>query len=642
MPLIRILFKDRSLWYKLTLLSVLPAVIVTVAIVFQVMDSIEKRTVMAAKNKADTFIDLMRLSMSNAFVVYNKDLLDNFVDGLSRVPGITYAMVVDSSDNRILAHNDHRMDGRLIKDTTGAFGSLTGSTDTGADGWSPDDVFYAGSAAIAIQDQQYATLHIGFSFSKVHQQMASVEKRIWQITLLSILFGSALSLFTAKLISIPIRGLAQQAKLAGRGDFKQTLTYQSKDAIGQLAESFNQMVADIKTEIQERKDTEKALRKSEEEYRHLIERANDGILIIQDGLIQFANPRAIAMSGEAPEDFIGSPFSDYLHPDEQEKIKRFYEQRMAQNDPASIYETIFVRKDGALIYAEVNGNLTTYLDRPADLVVIRDITERRRAREALKEAYDQLEVKVSERTAELAIAKERAEESDRLKSAFLAAMSHELRTPLNSIIGFSGIILQEMVGPLNDEQNKQLTMVKESAHHLLSLINEILDISKIEAGQLAVASELFDIKAVVDRVIRTVTPMAQQKGLKIDAHVDPQVRTIVSDRRRVEQILLNLVHNAVKFTLDGQVTLKCETKGSWVTTSVKDTGIGIAPNDLEKVFAAFQQLETGLSRRFEGTGLGLSICKKLVKLLGGEIHAYSEGLDQGAVFTFTLPAGERL
>ncbi|MGD9190245.1 MAG: PAS domain-containing protein, partial [Desulfobacteraceae bacterium] len=341
MPLIRILFKDRSLWYKLTLLSVLPAVIVTVAIVFQVMDSIEKRTVMAAKNKADTFIDLMRLSMSNAFVVYNKDLLDNFVDGLSRVPGITYAMVVDSSDNRILAHNDHRMDGRLIKDTTGAFGSLTGSTDTGADGWSPDDVFYAGSAAIAIQDQQYATLHIGFSFSKVHQQMASVEKRIWQITLLSILFGSALSLFTAKLISIPIRGLAQQAKLAGRGDFKQTLTYQSKDAIGQLAESFNQMVADIKTEIQERKDTEKALRKSEEEYRHLIERANDGILIIQDGLIQFANPRAIAMSGEAPEDFIGSPFSDYLHPDEQEKIKRFYEQRMAQNDPASIYETIF-------------------------------------------------------------------------------------------------------------------------------------------------------------------------------------------------------------------------------------------------------------------------------------------------------------
>jgi signal transduction histidine kinase len=213
---------------------------------------------------------------------------------------------------------------------------------------------------------------------------------------------------------------------------------------------------------------------------------------------------------------------------------------------------------------------------------------------------------------------------------------------LNSIIGFTGIILQEMVGPLNDEQNKQLTMVKESAHHLLSLINDILDISKIEAGQLSIVSEPFDIGAVVDRVIRTVAPMAQQKGLTIDVHVDPRVKTIVSDGRRVEQILLNLVNNAVKFTPEGQVTLKCETKGSLVTTSVRDTGIGIAPGDLKKVFTAFQQLETGLSRRFEGSGLGLSICKKLVGLLGGEIHAASEGPGHGAVFTFTIPAGETL
>jgi PAS domain S-box-containing protein len=606
------------------------------------MNSVEEKMVMAAKNKADTLVDLMRLSISNAFVVNNKDLLDNFVDGLGRIPSIKYAMVVDSSDNRILAHNDHRMDGRLTKDTPGAFGRSTGSTDTVANGWSPDYKFYAGTARIAIRDKQYASLHIGFSFSQVHQQMVSVQKRIWLITLLSILFGSAFSLLVAKLISIPILGLVQQAKLAGRGDFKQTLAYQSKDAIGQLAESFNQMVSDIRIEIQERKDTEEALRKSEEEYRNLIERANDGILIIQDGLIQFANPSAIAMSGEAPEDFIGRPFTDYLHPDEQERVRRFYTQRMAQKDPASIYQTIFVRSDGELIYAEVNGNLTTYLERPADIVVIRDITDRRRAQEALKEAYDQLEVKVSERTAELAIAKERAEQSDRLKSAFLAAMSHELRTPLNSIIGFTGIILQDMVGPLNDEQNKQLTMVKESAHHLLSLINDILDLSKIESGQLAVASESFDLKEVVDRVIRTVAPMARQKGLHIDANIDSQVQTIVSDRRRVEQILLNLVNNAVKFTPNGQVILKCETTGSRVTTIVEDSGIGIAPADLEKVFAAFEQLETGLSRRFEGTGLGLSICKKLVELLGGEIHAHSDGLGQGAVFTFTIPVGERL
>ena len=146
------------------------------------------------------------------------------------------------------------------------------------------------------------------------------------------------------------------------------------------------------------------------------------------------------------------------------------------------------------------------MKKPADLIIIRDITERKRAQEALKKAYDQLEIKVAARTRELAVAKERAEESDRLKSAFLASMSHELRTPLNSIIGFTGIMLQELVGPLNEEQTKQLNMVQGSAHHLLSLINDVLDLSKIEAGQLNMACEPFEISDVVNRVIKTVFP----------------------------------------------------------------------------------------------------------------------------------------
>jgi signal transduction histidine kinase len=232
-----------------------------------------------------------------------------------------------------------------------------------------------------------------------------------------------------------------------------------------------------------------------------------------------------------------------------------------------------------------------------------------------------------------------AQEADRLKSAFLASMSHELRTPLNSIIGFTGIMLQSLAGPLNPEQEKQLNMVYDSAKHLLALINDVLDISKIEAGQLEVASELFDIRQAIEKVVRTVTPLAEKKGLALLTRVAPEVGQIVSDRRRVEQILINLLNNAVKFTEQGEVRIACQVDDGWLVTRVVDTGIGIKPEDIGKLFKPFRQIETGLTRRYEGTGLGLSICRRLVEMLGGEIWAESEGEGKGSVFGFTLPVG---
>jgi len=215
-------------------------------------------------------------------------------------------------------------------------------------------------------------------------------------------------------------------------------------------------------------------------------------------------------------------------------------------------------------------------------------------------------------------------------------MSHELRTPLNSIIGFTGIILQGLVGPLNDEQTKQLGMVQSSARHLLNLINDVLDISKIEAGQVEIASEPFDVRQAIQKVVRTVTPLAEKKGLTLVAEVAPEVSQIVSDRRRVEQILINLVNNAIKFTEHGEVRVECQISDRRLLTRVVDTGIGIRPEDMGKLFEVFRQIETGLTRRHEGTGLGLSICRRLVEMLGGEIWAESEWSVR-STFTFTLP-----
>jgi signal transduction histidine kinase len=247
-----------------------------------------------------------------------------------------------------------------------------------------------------------------------------------------------------------------------------------------------------------------------------------------------------------------------------------------------------------------------------------------------------LESIIAVRTADLQEAKERAEAADRIKSAFLATMSHELRTPLNSIIGFTGILLQGLVGPLNDEQKKQLGMVRNSSTHLLELINDVLDISKIEAGQLEVALEPFDLRASLEKVAHTLRPLAERRGLRLDLEVGPEVDTLISDRRRVEQILLNLAGNAIKFTEEGGVSLGCRIVGTEVAFKVCDTGIGIRPEDLHLLFHPFRQVDSGTARKYEGTGLGLSICKRLVDLLGGSIEVESTP-GAGSTFAFHLP-----
>lgn len=249
----------------------------------------------------------------------------------------------------------------------------------------------------------------------------------------------------------------------------------------------------------------------------------------------------------------------------------------------------------------------------------------------------ELEKKVEQRTSQLLKAKEKAESADRLKSSFLASMSHELRTPLNSIIGFTGIILQGIVGPLNLEQTKQLTMVRSSAHHLLSLINDILDLSKIEAQELNLHKKPLDFKVLLEKVVQTMQPLADKKQISLSFEISPLDRPLFSDGQRVEQILINLINNAIKFTHKGSVHILAGKEGRVLKISVTDTGIGIQPQDLETIFKSFRQIDTGLARKYEGTGLGLSICKNLVHLLGGDIWARSQGLDQGSTFVFTLP-----
>ena len=283
----------------------------------------------------------------------------------------------------------------------------------------------------------------------------------------------------------------------------------------------------------------------------------------------------------------------------------------------------------------------------ATLILSASVMERRRAEEEMQK----LNVNLVRQAHELAEETERAKAADRLKSAFLATMSHELRTPLNSIIGFTGLLHQGLAGPLNPEQKKQIGMVLGSSRHLLTLVNDVLDLTKIEAGDLQVSFKPFAVSDALQRCRELLMPLAERKNLRLEVRIAPEVGQIVNDRRRVEQVLINLVGNGIKFTDKGQVVvladllppghknggrLAANHSGPVVRIQVVDSGIGMRPEDLGKLFNAFRQLDSGLNRQHEGTGLGLVICEQLLRAMGGDIAVQSQW-GAGSTFTVTLP-----
>lgn len=266
-----------------------------------------------------------------------------------------------------------------------------------------------------------------------------------------------------------------------------------------------------------------------------------------------------------------------------------------------------------------------------------EIEERRLAQKGLQKVNDELEAKVRERTKELEKANTQLIEASQMKSSFLANMSHELRTPLNSIIGYTGILLQGIPGKLNDEQKRELEMVAESGHDLLGLINDILDLSKIEAGKIEIVPVRFDVKELVQMVEKMILPLVEEKGLTLHVLIGEDVpKVIYNDKSRIKQILVNLLSNATKFTESGKIHIEVKAKQSEIQFSVMDTGIGIKPEHIQDVFDEFKQIEGPLKLKPTGTGLGLAISKKMVEMMGGCIRVDSE-YGKGSCFQFNVP-----
>jgi len=393
----------------------------------------------------------------------------------------------------------------------------------------------------------------------------------------------------------------------------------------------------IDLNITERKQIEKALRQSKEKYQMLVEKMDEGVLLEDTkGLISFVNPRIVEMLGYTENELLGKHWNHFYAKKDLGKVT--IESKKHSKKVSSTYETSLLAKDGNLIPVIVTATslLSKHEKYEGVLCVFTDITERKIAEEALVKARNSLAEKVEERTKELFKANIKLKELDNLKSMFLASMSHELRTPLNSIIGFTKWLLMGMEGELNEKQTKQLNMVKSSAIHLLDLITDILDISKIEAGKVDLASEKFEIAEVVNEVVTGVLPLAQDKGLNLISNV-PEGVILTSDKRRIKQIIINLTSNAIKFTDQGDVKIEVKLLNNKdLEFVVSDSGIGIKKKDLEKLFQPFQQIDMSSTKKHQGTGLGLYLCKKLLDLFHGDISVTSH-LGKGSEFKFIIP-----
>lgn len=355
--------------------------------------------------------------------------------------------------------------------------------------------------------------------------------------------------------------------------------------------------------------------------------ASDDAIVSKDlsGVVTSWNRGAERIFGYSAAEMIGTPITVLIPSDRQGEEPKILE-RIRRGERVDHFQTVRVRKNGE--HFDVSVTISPIKDATGRIVgaskIARDISVQKEAERALQRAKEWTEA-----------ANKRLQEVDRLKSEFLATMSHELRTPLNSIIGFSGILLQQIPGPLNAEQVKQMTMVVNSARHLLSLINDLLDLSRIEAGRTELQWQEVDVAQVIEEVLKAQEPVAKQKQLTLEKRVG-DLPVIETDRKRIYQVLLNLVSNALKFTHEGGVKVEARQKDGAVIVEVTDTGIGIAPDQLQNLFQAFRQVEGSARRRYEGTGLGLYLCRKLLDLLGGEIRAESEP-GKGSRFSVRLP-----
>ncbi|MDM8520608.1 ATP-binding protein [Anaerolineales bacterium HSG6] len=394
----------------------------------------------------------------------------------------------------------------------------------------------------------------------------------------------------------------------------------------------------VNRDISARKLLEKQIRHSREKYRLLFDNATMPISLIDitGKVLMLNNTAARLLNKDHPKKFIGKNIADLLPHDAERLIARH--QEVIETDQTLVVEDYFDLPIGRRWYlSTIHPMKKETFSYDAVQIISNDITERKEIEKQLQDSHQILETRVAERTAELETANIELAKVNRFKNNFLTSMSHELRTPLSAILGVTDILEEQAFGPLNERQEEYIQMIQDSGRHLLELINDILDLAKIEANQLELIVGPAVLNDICQSSVQTVLPLAHKKQIIIEFVPTEEQEIIRVDQRRLKQILVNLLANAVKFTPQkGLVQLKVSTTFDMVDFIIEDTGIGIPDDSIPYLFKPFIQLDSTLARQYEGTGLGLALVDRLVGLHNGNVSVTSE-MGQGSRFVVSLP-----
>ena len=652
-------YRDLSLRAKFALPIALFVVLLFSALIPGVL-YLQARTVLdGARERGLELTKIFAHSSVQAVVADDFLVLRQMINSIASEPDVLHAMILDPR-GLVLAHSDMRQVGRVYDDelTRRAAGATEPLVQDGEVGGTPMHDF---AVPIYVLNERRAVARVAISLERELAGIRRTRNLVLGLGVVALAMGLALATWLARSVTRPVRELAQGAQEIAAGNLDRVIAVQGGDEVGRLGETFNRMAGSIKARSEIDRDLSSRLELGS--VLETISRHARNLLNADIACVAAVNPATqaatmVSSAGARTEELrslsvgagrglggevllsgravaVADCAKDSRIVGEHAEVLRREGIVSALVVPISLKGRttglLYVANRRETAFSRQDEDTLNHLAAQAAIAI-----ENARLYEEVTRHAEDLEMKVEARTRELQETNRRLETASRHKSEFLANMSHELRTPLNAIIGFTRLVMRRSKEVLPARQYENLEKIQLSADQLLLLINDVLDLSKVEAGRMDVRPVSFQLESLIDVCLRTVEPMVRPEQLHLSKDLEADLPELFTDQEKLKQILMNLVSNAVKFTEAGSVTVRARRNGARLDVSVIDTGIGIPQDATQLIFEEFRQVDSSSTRRHGGTGLGLSISRHFARLLGGDITVQSR-LGQGSTFVLSIP-----